>query len=232
MKVQNHILATVICGLIILCLSCTTQTEAQKNVNQSSNQNVNTAEAQTSNNDSAVKNEVDTSKWRTYKDTKNGYSFRYPPNLILQKKGGKVRLYHFINFKHQDPCDMRNGPPFLNKLIDFDVTFEVVNKNVDRAIDDLPLSDYPQSAAWKLAGTIEGKSIRQTIELCGNDAYIFPFKTNKSLVITDEIISLFSGFDGTSEQVAKALRHPSVIKPEMSAKIVENIFSSFKSIEN
>jgi len=223
MKVRNHILATVITGLIVLCLSCTTQTEAQKNLNQSSNQTVNAAEAQTSKNDSAVKNEVDTSKWKTYKDTKNGFSFRYPPNLILQKKSDKVRLYHSFKFPHQDPCDKRDNTPVLKNLTDFDITLKVVNKN----FQTYKWAEYDRESEIKFGKThAGGKIVSHAYDGCGYDEYIYPFKNAKSFVLEYQITGLFSpiytDFPGASE----ALRQPDLIKNE--EKLIKAILGSFE----
>ncbi|MGI9035225.1 MAG: hypothetical protein ACR2GD_04200, partial [Pyrinomonadaceae bacterium] len=131
MKEKSFCLAFVIIALTSSCFSCSAQSEAQKNVNETFNQtNQDIVQAQPSPADkSPVKNKIDTSEWKIYADKKNGFSFRYPPNLILQKKGTKVRLYHFINFKYQDPCDGRDNPPMQKKLVDFDLTLKVVNKS-------------------------------------------------------------------------------------------------------
>ncbi len=45
---------------------------------------------------------IDISGWKIYKDAKNGFSFRYPPNLTVQRKGSTVRLYHFIKYANQE----------------------------------------------------------------------------------------------------------------------------------
>ena len=113
-KIKNINLLFIFAIFVItnLCVSCLAQTEAQK----SANQTLDTTKTTSSNNVTLNKTELDTSDWKTYKDFKKGFSFRYPSNLILQKKeNGAVRLYHTVNFKHQDPCDKRDEPPVLKK---------------------------------------------------------------------------------------------------------------------
>ncbi|MGI9035602.1 MAG: hypothetical protein ACR2GD_06140, partial [Pyrinomonadaceae bacterium] len=167
-------------------------------------------------------------EWKIYADKKNGFSFRYPPNLILQKKGGKVRLYHFTKYRYQDPCDMRSeNPPFLDKLIDFDVTFEIVKKDFASLVEEFQDMEEAPFKIAKLMGKVEGKSVKRTFEFCGSYEYFYPFKKNKSLVIEDKIPGYLYELAYSEAKKTKAWKNPNVIKPEESALILSKILESF-----
>jgi hypothetical protein len=209
----------------IFCFSCSTQTEAQQNTNQ----NFSNSQPQTNIINSDVKNEVDTSKWKTYTDAKNGFSFQYPPDLILRKNGGNVRLYHFIKYRYQDPCDMSSeNPPTLDRLIDFDVAFAVVKKDFAKVLkanenlEETPF-DIPQ-----LSGKIEGKSVRHTFEFCGYYEYFYPLRENETLIIKDQIAGYLYEMAYSEAKKTDAWKNPNVIKPEMQATILAKILESFK----
>lgn len=222
-KRKGYAFIFVIVILTALCFSCSAQTEAQKNTKQ------NIKSPQTSNKNSAAENEIDISEWKTYKDSKNGFSFRYPANLIVQRKGGKVRLYHFIKYRYQDPCDMSSeNSPFLNKLIDFDVTFEVINKDFTKLVKELQDTEEAPFEIPKLSGNVEGKSISHTFEFCGSYEYIYPFKKNKSLTIEDQINGYLSELAYSEARKTDAWKNPNVIKPEESARILKEILENFK----
>lgn len=212
------------------CFSCSVQTEAQKNINNTSGQaNQNTNQTKSSSDNSTVKDDIDTSQWKTYKDAKNSYSFRYPPNLTVQKKGGKIRLYHFIKYRYQDPCDMSSdNPPFLNKLVDFDVTFKVAEKDFANLVKELQDKEEAPFEIAKLTGKVEGKSVNHTFEFCGSYEYIYPFKQNKSLIIEDQIAGYLDEKAYSEAKKTDAWKNPNVIKPEESARILAKILENFK----
>lgn len=171
-------------------------------------------------NDSTV-SEVDVSKWKIYSDTKNNFSFRYPPNLILEKEQDKIRLYHFIKFKHRNPCDESDNAPVLKNLIDFDITLEFVKKdykNFEMIGTEAPF-DSP-----KLGGKTEAKSNWYNHEGCGMYEYIYPLEEGKSFVIRYEIIGFFNPVAySNKEEVDKALKNPNLVidnSDEMFAGIV------------
>lgn len=233
MKEKSGVLAAVIFGLVILCFSCSARTEAQRNIEETFNQN------QTNNNkvslpdklqdtlQSDAAKEIDTSKWKTYKDVKNGYSFRYPSNLTLQKKGDKIRLYHFIKYHYQEPCGFEEDSPFLDKLIDFDVTFKIANKDFSTA-DWGEYGLLSPSERPKLAGTIEGKHYMKASHFCGYYEYIYPFKKSKSLIVEDQIIGYLYKLAYSEAEKTDAWKNPNVIKPEDSALILGEIIESFE----
>ena len=205
---------------MIFCFSCTTHTEAQKNSNQPTNINTNPVEVSDDFKEPPV--EIDTSKWKTYKDQKNRYSFRYPSNLILQKKKNGVRLYHYINFKHQDPCDGRDGPPFKKDLIDFDILFKVVNKS----FNSYKWEQYDKEADFRLGGLESGKMVSKGYDGCGIDEFIYPLDKTSTFIAEQKVIGLFSAINSSLPETKDALAHPDLLKNEL--EVMRLIIESFK----
>lgn len=227
------------------CFSCAVQTEAQKNTNNAS---VQTNRTESSNDNGTVVKNAEAARWKTYKDPKNNFSFRYPPTLALQKKGGNVRLYHSIKFRYQDPCDERDNAPVLNKLIDFDIAFKVVNKDYNTVIreknggsavaDNAPNgAGEPANSQKKIdedfeegdfteVGNLKGKFFWLAVEGCGGYEYVYPLGTGKSLVLRQEDISIFNHANSTGGADARALKNPNVISPARQNEIVRQILET------
>ena len=228
MKIKSFCPILLIIPLMAFCISCSAQTEAQKNIKPATNQiNQNKTQVPLSPSKPTVTKEIDISRWKIYRDTKNGFSFRYPPNLILQKKGNIVRLYHFIKYRYQEPCGFEEESAFLEKLIDFDVTFRIANKDFSKE----DWGDYGMlspSERPKLAGTVEGKYYMKTSHFCGHYEYIFPFKQSKSLIIEHQITGYLYKMAYSEAEKTKAWNNPDVIKPEEAASILGKIIESFE----
>lgn len=224
-KIRNRSLWLIL-GLYLLTMysiSCSAQTGALSNSSNpqlSSNQ----TPVVSPQGNRAESEPLDTSKWKKYVDKKNGYSFLYPPNLILQKKGSLVRLYHFIKFRNQEPCDNRSNPPLRAKLIDFDITFEIVNKGFESKDWETSGTQVPFEMP-KLKRDVAGRSNWYAYDGCGEYEYIYPFKENQSLVIKEQIIGFFSPIAGNEANIKKALQNPALIKN--SADIRNRIIESF-----
>ncbi len=203
-----------------LCVSCLAQTEAQK----SANQTLDTTKTTSSGEVTLNKTELDTSDWKTYKDLKRGFSFRYPSNLILQKKeNGAVRLYHTVNFKHQDPCDRRDEPPVLKKLTDFDLTVKVTDEDFHKR--KLEEADDDTEIELGRVNKAKGKIVEHSYDGCGYYEYVFPFKADKSFVLEHQIIGLFSPINADFPGVEEVRRQPDLIKTD--EPIIRGILESF-----
>lgn len=220
MNKKLYLLATIL-SMTILCFSCSAQTEVPKTVNQDK-----TIQTDSSKNVSSVKNEIDTSNWKIYKDTKNGYSFRYPPNLTIQKKKNEVRLFHTVNFKHQDPCDGRDEPPMQEKLVDFDLTFKTVKKS----FQNRKWEESDQNAEFKLGKlNAEGKIKSHSYDGCGYDEYIFPFGANESFIMERQIIGMFSPVYTDFPGVQEAKNLLDLLENEDN--IIKEILESFDCVK-
>lgn len=211
-------------ALTISCFSCSTQTEAQRNTNQNSDN----IQPQANGNDSDIKNKIDISNWKTYKDTKNGFSFQYPSNLTLQKRKGEVRLFHTVDFEHQDPCDGRDNPPIQKKLVDFDLRIKIVNQS----FQNRKWEESDQDAEVKLSRanqTAEGKIVSHGYDGCGYDEYVFPFGNNRSFVMERQIIGLFSPIYADFPRAKEARALPDLLENEEA--IIKEILESVSRIK-
>lgn len=214
-------------GVIVILLmsffsACSAQTEAQKEIEQNSPDNQLQKKGDTN-----TEKQIRTSEWKIYKDSKSGFSFHYPPNLILQKKrNGTIRLYHTVDFNHQDPCDGRDKPPVLKKLVDFDLTLKVTNGNFYKR----KFTDDDTDAETEFGKlNREGKVIEHSYDGCGYYEYVFPFGENKSIVLEHQIVGLFSPIYTAFPGAEAARRLPDLIKSDKI--IIKGILESFTDLK-
>lgn len=217
-------LVFTIIAAAVSCFSCSVKTEAQKNTNQNSG----TAQTQTNGNNSEVKNAIDTSNWKTYKNAGDGFSFKYPAALIVQKKAREVRLYHTVDFTHRDPCDGRDEPPMQKKLVDFDLRIKIENKS----FQSRKWEEEDRDAEIKLGAANQnaaGKIVSRGYDGCGFDEYVFPFGNNKTFVMRRQIIGLFSPIYGDFPGAKEARQLPDLLENE--DEIIRGILESFSRVK-
>ena len=155
--------------------------------------------------------------WKTYRDDKSGFEFKYPENLKLIKEGNKVILNHFIPYENYGDCDMMGGEQLYKTLDDFNISFEVVNQKLSLNYID---GEYS-------AGMLNGSWAYEGAEGCGHSTYHFSIGENKTLVIQRAATQALSGLS-TLWDLEKILKIPGVISKEESNKLFNEILSTFK----
>lgn len=162
---------------------------------------------------------------KTYENS--SISFQYPSILSQSETKNGVRLSHFIPYKHFDPCDLKGDvEKQLDNLTDFDVTINVIDKN---------LLDYIKSASWPSSeyvlnnpysfGKLSGYHITPGVEGCGEDIYYFKIGDSKTLTIKHPFVSEFNVIN-QNNQMYKDI--PGIISEENSKKYIEGILSSIE----
>lgn len=161
---------------------------------------------------------------KTYENS--SISFQYPSILSQSETEHGVRLLHSIAYKHSDPCDFKGGGDELDNLTDFDVTINVIDKN---------LLDYIKSASWPSGeyvlknpysfGKLNGYHITPGVEGCGEDIYYFKISDSKTLTIKHPFVSEFNTIN-QNNQMYKDI--PGIISEENSKKYIEGILSSIE----
>jgi hypothetical protein len=189
---------------------------------------------------SAVTDEEQTRAWKSYQYPSSGFTFRYPQNLVLSREGSRIKLRHSIRFKHHDPCDLSDNNRPLSRLVDFDVSFELVgkgNKKNRRFVESNEhLNAAPDTAEQSknsdygiiTVGSLKGEFIRLSIEGCGEYNYRFPLAGNKTLVVHREIIGIFSPTADKLVDEEIVLKQPGIIGLEQEERLFKTILSTFK----
>jgi hypothetical protein len=176
-----------------------------------------------------IKSEDPTSAWDTYQDPSTGFTFRYPKNLTLSRVGNRIKLKHSIKYKHHDPCDSSDNTRPLLRLVDFDISLELVDERT-RIDPNLKQSKDADHGGITI-GSLKGEYVRNSLEGCGEYRYRFPVEGDRTLVVQREIIGIFSP---TSEKLVDekiVLKQPGIIKPEKAERLFKAILSTFKLTE-
>ncbi len=104
--------------------------------------------------------QVDTSNWKTYTNTKQGYSFQYPKELYLDTSNTTVRLFRKVPY-------------------DFDLYVRIDPKKVD-----MPKNNWVYSA-----GSLNWKFDTTGNDVLSATIYYLPMAGNKTLIITKHELS-------------------------------------------
>lgn len=177
-----------------------------------------TSQQQATTIDEAVVDE--TTNWKTYRNEEYGFEVKYPEKLKLIKKENQIILNHFIPYENGGECDMIGGNETYKTLDDFNVSLELISQNITLKFID---------GKYKI-GILDGSWVYEGTEGCGNIAYYFSVGNNKTLVVKKAAIQALSGIS-TLWNREEILKVSSVISPEESKKIFNQILSTFKFIE-
>ncbi|MBO0858092.1 MAG: hypothetical protein J2P21_06480, partial [Chloracidobacterium sp.] len=169
--------------------------------------------------DKPASSEVEIRQWKTYAD--NGIIFRYPDSFVLRKTNGRILLFHFIKFKHLDPCDFSGlDIPPLKNLVDFKVSLKIVTGDGH--------SEIPETEYKIKFGQLNGKLSCNCFEGCGAYQYKFPIGENKTLIIERSIISIFNAGAMRYGDEDRARKRPGIITPDMEKSIFISILMTLK----
>jgi hypothetical protein len=188
----------------------------------------------------AVIDEEQTRNWKTYQYPSSGITFRYPQNLILSQEGSRIKLRHSIKFKHLDPCDYSDNTKPLSRLVDFDVSFELVRKDNDKNRQSGESNEHstatPDTAQQSntgdydiiTIGSLKGEFERLSVEGCGEYRYRFPLAGDQILIVQREIIGIFSPGAQKFVDEQTVLKQPGIISPKQEERLFNTILSTFK----
>lgn len=164
----------------------------------------------------------ETANWKTYTNTKQGYSFQYPKKLSLSTSGEVVNLSHSIPFEnHAGGCDMKGDSELSKTLGDFNLSINIVSSEVNPPYVD---GNYSK-------GILNGKWSYMGVEGCGQTNYYFPISGNRTLIVTKAQVQMLSGV-ASADIRAKILAVPGVISNNESEIIFGQILSTFKFLDS
>lgn len=177
----------------------------------------------------------------SYSNTRMGIAFTYPKILSASSTPDSVNIHHQVPFTHHDFCDFKGeSDTTIDTMTDFDVTFRVVNKNILETMKSespyIPQENFVNNEVipspgfidrFKV-GNLEGFQIFEGAEGCGHTIYYLKVSDQKTLVIINKLITVFTGsIDVANKSRAEAV--PGVINKEKSEEIFMSILKSMKA---
>lgn len=179
----------------------------------------------------------------TYSSPGLGISFTYPKSLSASTTANTVRLHHEVPFEHHDYCDFKGeGTTTVPTLTDFEVKMSVSYKNlVDTMKTEspyIPAENFVNGTVVESPGFIDsvtfgsskekGYKIFEGAEGCGFTVYYLPLGSNKTLVLKDTFVTVFSGAIDVNEEV-RAMETEGVISKRNHDEILNSILQSVKA---
>jgi hypothetical protein len=164
------------------------------------------------------------SDWKVYRNKALSIEFRYPAELSLVENGGRITLFHQVQYKNNGDCDMMGDERLYNNLTDFQMSFELGS-----------IKDKPEYIDGQYsAGSLRGNYQYYGAEGCGDTNYFFPLggtMSGRQLVVRRANIQTLSGVRNNTEEREEILTIPGVISKERNDELFRQIISSFKIIE-
>ncbi len=176
---------------------------------------------------------------KQYQNSDTGISFTYPKILTASTTDGIAVLHHDIPYKNSGACDMMGDEKTYDRLTDFEMKIQIINKNLAETVKTLssyiPQENFVNDELVASPGFIDpytighfsGFAIYEGAEGCGQTTYYFPMANNKTLVITNASIQALSGAR-VQEKVYEVLAVPGVISREKNKEIFESIVRNLK----
>lgn len=174
----------------------------------------------------------------SYRNSNLGIFFVYPKKLTVTGNNISTTLHHQVPFTHHDFCDFKGeGTTTIDSLTDFNVTIHAVNKNLINTMKSespyIPEENFLNGEVVPSPGFIDrvdfgnlkGFSIFEGAEGCGHTVYYLTVSDNKTLVIVNDFITIFSGAIDT-ENMTRALAVPGVIGKLEAETIFSSIVTS------
>ncbi len=175
---------------------------------------------------------------KTYKNSSVGLSFKYPDTLTASTTAGHATLHHEVPFTHKDFCDFKgDGNTTTSTLTDFHIDFHVVADNIVNTMKKespyIPAENFvngqvvpsPGFIDAYEAGNLKGFEIFEGAEGCGYTIYYLKVSENKTLVVKNDLITIFTGsIDAGNMAAAKAV--PGVIIKENAESIFNTILNT------
>ena len=180
----------------------------------------------------AIPIQDETIGWKTYRDEELGFELKYPELISAQSKGFNLYLTHAIGYQHADPCDMKGDAPDFNKVIDFNVNYEILKTNLKGAVEsqypyfpeDVLDGDKIRSELAYAVGNFKGYKHEIGAEGCGLQTYYFPLTENSTLIIerrfSPERTPLIINYQ-------EYLALPGIITVEKELEIFDQVLSTF-----
>lgn len=168
---------------------------------------------------------------KNYRNTNLGISFSYPKTLTASTTSNEVVLHHDIPYENHGDCDMVGDTKTYDRLTDFHVVMQTLNKNLVETMKELspyiPEENFVNNEVIEspgfidayIVGSFSGYSIYEGAEGCGLITYYFPIEKNKTLVVRRSSIQALNVSVSPLEKRQEILAVPGVISNEKSEEI-------------
>lgn len=176
---------------------------------------------------------------KNYKNSSMGIYFSYPKILSASTTDGIITLSHDIPYQNHGDCDMMGDEKVYDRLTDFKMTIQIINKNLTDTVRTLspyiPQENFVNDELIASPGFIDpyslgnfvGFAIYEGVEGCGQTTYYFSVKKDKTLVVQNASIQALSSTI-IKEKVDEVLAVPGVVSREKNKEIFEFILNSMK----
>lgn len=174
----------------------------------------------------------------TYRNSFFGVILKYPKNLTVKGSSSNINIHHEVPFEHHDYCDFKGeATTTIKTLTDLNVNIHTTSKSLVETIKAespyIPEENFLNGNIIPSPGFIDpvdfgnlkGFSIFEGAEGCGHTIYYLTVSSNKTLVITNDLITVFSGSIDT-ENMAAAMAVPGVINKEEAEKIFDSLIKN------
>ncbi|MBA3733222.1 hypothetical protein H0W91_02505 [Patescibacteria group bacterium] len=176
---------------------------------------------------------------KTYRNSNMGISFIYPKILTASTTKDLVTLHHEVGpFPHHDFCDFKgDSNTIIQTLTDFQVDFHVSDKNIVDTMKSespyIPQESFVNNTVIVSPGFIDeytagdkrGYKIFEGAEGCGHTTYYLSISSKKTIVVREDLITVFTGsIDASSQKAAEAI--PNVINKQKETEILTSVLQS------
>ncbi len=174
----------------------------------------------------------------TYRNSSLGISFKYPKTISVVGDRNRITLHHEVPFEHHDYCDFKGEiDTTIPTLTDFNITISIVESSLIETMKSkspyIPDENFLNGEIVESPGFIDsvnfgvlkGYKIFEGAEGCGHTVYYLKISDNRTLVIIDDFITIFSGSIDT-ENMERASAVPGVIKKQQAEDIFNSILNT------
>lgn len=175
----------------------------------------------------------------TYHSSQRGFTIEYSPKLKVLEAQDSVVLNHSVAFPNTGACDMKGDSTVYPNLDDFNVTIKILPKPLVESVKQqspyMPAENFDYDTLKTIpgfidsyqAGSLKGYAIYEGAEGCGHTIYYFPLSSLTTLVVTRDMVQLFSTAV-TGEAKSRLLNTPGVIPPEEADRLFNQVLTTFK----
>lgn len=177
---------------------------------------------------------------KSYRNANLGLYFSYPKILTASTTNSLVELHHDIPYENNGDCDMVGDEKTYERLTDFRVTMQTLNKNLVDTMKTLSpyipeenfvngeVVESPGFIDIYTAGNFSGFAIYEGAEGCGQVTYYFPINKSETLVIRKASIQALNTSVRSEASIQEVLSVPGVISNEESEEIFTKILQTLE----